>query len=490
MTSSIPLREPGRRARDGSQVAATSDGLVFERALMHAIRFRDSLPNWPPRPTLSAVALEALFDGPTPETGEPAVAVIDALVAAAEPGLTASAGPRFFGWVIGASAPVGVAADMLTSAWGQNAGAYACAPSAAMAEKVASRWLLNILRLPPECSVGFVTGATMASFVCLAAARNAVLARAGWDVEADGLFGAPRVRLFLGEEAHATITSALRYLGFGTRVTRIPTDAEGRMDAQALVEALAAGDGPAIVVAQAGQINTGAVDPMPAIVSACRQHDAWLHVDGAFGLWARAAPEFDELTAGLDEADSWSTDGHKWLQLPYDSGFAIVRDRRAHQRAMSISASYLPPLEDGQYDPGQFAPELSRRARGFAAWATLRSLGRIGIAELVRGHCALARRLAARLADEPGLRVLNTVWLNQVIVACGDGPIEVRDALTRATIAELQNRNEVMVGGADWRGQWVMRLSIISGPLTEADVDHLGTAVVSAWRTVREDAGG
>lgn len=458
---------------------------LFEQAAQHASRFRDTLAERPPRPVATAAELLALFDGPTPETGSEASAVIDALVEAAEPGLTASTGPRFFGWVIGASHPVGVAADMLTSAWGQNAGPYGCAPSAAMAEKVAARWLLDMLRLPPECSVGFVTGATMASFVCLAAARNAVLAPLGWDVERDGLAGAPRVRVFLGKDAHVTMVSALRYLGFGSQPVQIATDADGRMDPAALAAALAEGEGPAIVIAQAGQLNTGAFDPMPAIASVCRRHMAWLHVDGAFGLWARAVPEMADQTAGLEEADSWSTDGHKWLQLPYDSGFAIVRDAQAHRRAMSIEASYLPLAGDGEYDPGQYAPELSRRARGFAAWAVLRSLGRLGVAEMVRRHCALARMLARLLAAEAGVSVLNGVELNQVIVSFGEGSPQDRDALTRAVIARLAEENIVLAGPSAWRGRLVLRLSIIAAPLTEADIERLAAAIVSAWRHVQ-----
>ena len=469
--------------------SASPHGPLFERAVEHATRYRDSLADRPPRPEAGAAELQALFDGPTPEAGQAALSVIDALARAAEPGLSATAGSRFFGWVIGGSGPLGVAADMLTSAWGQNAGNYACAPSAAMAEKVAARWLLDILRLPPECSVGFVTGATMASFVCLAAARNAVLARVGWDVEAEGLAGAPRVRVFVGEDAHVTVTSALRYLGLGARATRIRTDAEGRMDAGALALALAEGEGPAIVIAQAGQINTGAFDPMPAIARACRRHGAWLHVDGAFGLWARAVPEMAELTSGLQAADSWSTDGHKWLQLPYDSGFAIVRDADAHRRAMAVAASYLPPACNGEYDPGQFAPELSRRARGFAAWAMLKALGRQGVADMVRRHCALARRLARRLAGEPGVSLLNSVDLNQVIVSFGEGPTDERDALTGAVIARMQEDNVCFAGGATWRDRQVLRLSIISGPLTEADIDRLAEAVLSAWRHVRATGG-
>jgi glutamate/tyrosine decarboxylase-like PLP-dependent enzyme len=463
----------------------TDHRTLFARAAEHAARFREEVSTRPPRPTVEAATLQAAFDGPTPETGEDSVAVLEALVAAAEPGIAGSAGPRFFGWVIGASHPVGVAADILTAAWGQNAGNYAAAPAAAMAEKVASRWLLDLLRLPKESSVGFVTGATMASFTCLAAARNAVLAKADWDVEADGLVGAPRVRVFVGAEAHATIFSALRYLGFGANVVRIPTDDQGRMDPEALAVALWHDRGPAIVIAQAGQINTGAFDPFPEIVRACRRHGAWLHVDGAFGLWARAVPELSDLTLGVDQADSWAVDGHKWLQLPYDSGFAIVRDVDAHRRAMGVGASYLPPAAGLEHDPSQYAPELSRRARGFAAWAVIRALGREGIVDMVRRHCGLAQQLARRLSSEPGVEVLNEVDLNQVIVAFGDGAPQARDMATRAVIERLATDNVVLAGGAEWRGRHVLRVSLIAGPLSEPDVDRLAVAVVTAWRKVR-----
>jgi len=456
---------------------------LFERATEHACRFRDALGERPPRPAIAAADLEALFGGPTPEMGADPLQVIDALNAAAAPGLAGSAGSRFFGWVIGASHPVAVAADMLTSAWGQNAGAFAISPAAAMAEKVAAGWLLDILGLPPECSVGYVTGATMANFVCLAAARNAVLARIGWDVERDGLAGAPPVRLFVGADAHVSVLATLRYLGFGERVIQVASDAEGRMVAPALAAALAHGAGPAIVVAQAGQINTGAFDPMPQLASICRQHAAWLHVDGAFGLWARTVAELTDLTGGLEQADSWATDGHKWLQLPYDSGFAIVRDAGAHRRAMSIAASYLPTATEREYDPGQYVPELSRRARGFAVWVVLRALGRHGVSAMVRRHCALARRLARRLATEPGVRILNTVWLNQVLVAFGTGA--QGEQLTQATLARLQADNICLTGGADWHGQFALRLSVISGSLTESDVDRLAVAILAAWRHVQ-----
>jgi glutamate/tyrosine decarboxylase-like PLP-dependent enzyme len=452
---------------------------LFERAAAHASDFRESLAERPGWPSLEARAVKSLFEAPTPETGDDAAAVLEALVEAADPGLATSAGPNFFGWVIGASHPVGVAADMLASAWGQNAGNSACSPAAAAAEAVSAAWLLDLLDLPPQSSVGFTTGATMAGFVCLAAARNAVLAKAGWDVESDGLIGAPAIRIFMGLDAHVTNLSALRYLGLGARPRWIATDKQGRMDARALAQALAQGEGPAIVLAQAGQLNTGAFDPFEEIVGICREHGAWLHVDGAFGLWARAVPELAHLTSGVDGADSWSVDGHKWLQLPYDSGFAIVRDAKAHRSAMGVSASYLPAAPDEEYDPGQYVPELSRRARGFAAWAVIRTLGRSGIAAIVERHCALARRLGERLAVERGVKVLNEIELNQVIVSFGS------DEATREVIARMREDNRCLVGGAVWRGAWVLRLSIIAGPLTEPDIDRLGDAIVSAWRHVR-----
>jgi glutamate/tyrosine decarboxylase-like PLP-dependent enzyme len=426
--------------------------------------------------------------GPTPQRGEDGAAVIAALAEAADPGIMGIVGPRFFGWVIGASHEVGVAADWLTSAWGQNAGLYAGSPAAAVAEETAARWLLDILRLPPECSVGFVTGATMANFVGIAAARNEVLRRMGWDVEADGLPGAPRVRVILGEDAHTTVFAALRFLGLGAQTAeRMPTDSEGRMDAAALERALAQGAGPTIVIAQAGQINTGAFDPMGRIAQACRRHGAWLHVDGAFGLWARAVPELAHLAEGVELADSWATDGHKWLQVPYDCGYAFVRDPEAHRRAMTIAASYLPQAS-AEYDASHYAPELSRRARGFATWAIIRHLGRDGVAAMVRGHCALAARLAARLSAAAGVRVINDVCLNQVIVAFGDGDGETQDAATRAVIARLQADNVCFAGGAAWRGRWVMRVSVISAPLTEADIDRLASAILAAWAAVQAES--
>ena len=458
----------------------------FDIAIKHAKAFRAGLANRPPRPTITPKDMLARFAGPTPERGEDGVAIIEALAEAAEPGLMAMPGPRFFGWVIGASHETGVAADVLTSAWGQNAGMYAGTPAAAIAEKVAGDWLLDILRLPMESSVGFVTGATIANFVGLAAARNEVLRRVGWDAEAKGLQGAPRVRVLIGADAHTTVYASLRFLGFGSETAEpIATDEQGRIKPEALARALAQGEGPAIVIGQAGQINTGAFDPIGEMAKICRPHGAWLHIDGAFGLWARAAPEMAHMVEGLENADSWATDGHKWLQLPYDCGLVFVRDREAHRRAMTIAASYLPKAGEIEHDPSVYAPELSRRARGFSTWAVIKALGREGIAEMVRSHCAFAKRVAEQVSKEPGIEVLNDVVLNQVILGFGEGDTEARNAATRAVIDRLQQDNVVFAGGGSWRDRWVMRLSIISAPLTEADIDRLGEAIIAAWRAVR-----
>jgi glutamate/tyrosine decarboxylase-like PLP-dependent enzyme len=403
------------------------------------------------------------------------------LIEKAEPGLAAMTGPRFHGWVIGGSNPVGVAADWLTSVWGQNAGNYLATPAAAAAEEAAADALLDLLDLPRTSSVGFVTGATMANFTCLAAARSEVLRRAGWDVEADGLFGAPPVTVILGEEAHSTVFSALKYLGLGDkRVVRIAVDRNGAILPDAFRSALDQATGPIIAIAQAGQINTGAFDPFHAIVEAAKGKNAWVHVDGAFGLWARTAPDRNVLGFGLERCDSWAADGHKWLQTPYDCGYAIVRDKAAHKRAMQIAASYLPAAEDGARHPADLAPELSRRARGFTTWAIIRHLGRKGVAEMISRHCALALRFGDHLSREPGIEVLNTIALNQVAVRFGG-----EDDLTRRTIARIQSDGVCFVGGAQWRGDWIMRISVIGEATSVAEADRSIAAMISAWRAVR-----
>ncbi|HWA63651.1 MAG TPA: aminotransferase class V-fold PLP-dependent enzyme, partial [Caulobacteraceae bacterium] len=432
-------------------------------------------------PVADYAAMLAAFAGPTPETGDDGAAIIDDLVRRATPGIRAMTGPRFFGWVIGSSHPTGVAADWLTSAWGQNAGNLIAAPAASAVEAVAADWLLDLLGLPREASVGFVTGATVANFVCLAAARSEVLRRVGWDVEADGLFGAPPVEVLIGADAHATVYSGLKYLGLGARrVREVATDEVGRIRPQAFEAALKAAAGPVIAIAQAGQINTGACDPFEAIAPMARDRGAWLHVDGAFGLWAQAAPARSALTAGVAQADSWATDGHKWLQTPYDCGYAIVRDAEAHRRAMAISASYLPPAEGAEREPSAYVPELSRRARGFATWAMIRQFGRAGIAAMVERCCALAERMAARIAAERGAALVCPVALNQFMIRFGDD-----DEATLETIRRVQAGGVAFMGPAQWRGEWVMRVSVTSSATTAADVDLSADSVTSAWRSVR-----
>lgn len=441
----------------------------------------------PPNAIAAPAALKARFDGPLPEHPRPAREVIEALAAAAEPGLMGTAGPAFYGWVMGASHPAGVAADWLASAWGQNAALYCGAPAAAAAEDVAARWLLELLDLPRGSGVGLTTGATMAGFTCLAAARLAVLDRAGWNIDEDGVFGAPEVKVFLGEEAHSTIYAALRYLGFGERnFVRIAADAQGLMAVDDLAARLGAYDGPKIIVAQAGHINSGGFDRFREIAALSRAHDAWLHVDGAFGLWARVADDVRHLCDGVDEADSWSVDAHKWLQAPYDTGFAIVRDAAAHRRAMRIAASYLNAPPDGQRDNADFVPELSRRARGFPIWALIQALGRSGIEDLVSRHCLYAKLLKMRLGGEAGIEILNDVVLNQVAISFSSAANTEEDArLTDQVIGELQRENRSFVSGADWKGRRILRVSIISGETTEGHIEALAESIIAAWRRVR-----
>lgn len=459
---------------------------LLNRAVDHAVDYRASLAEHAGRPACSYAEMRDRLSEALPEQGAAPLAVLEELVERSRGGLMPIAGPRFFGWVMGGSHPAGVAADWLVSAWGQNAGYHTPTPAAAAMEEVAERWLLEILDLPRESSIGFTTGATVAGAVGLAAARTRVLLNAGWDPDADGLFGAPPVHVLIGEDAHSSMFSALQLIGFGyRRLTRIATDAQGRMSAAALETALEGLAGPKIVIAQAGQINTGAYDRFDEIIPIAHAAGAWVHIDGAFGLWARATPTLKHLTAGIEAADSWVTDGHKWLQAPYDSGFAIVRDREAHQRAMTQWASYLPTISETDRVPSAFVPELSRRARGTPVWAMLKTLGRQGVAELVARHCALTLRMAERLRAEPGINLRNEVTINQLIVDFGSGDTTQRKALTEAVISGVQAGGVCFAGGAAWRGDWVMRISVTSVATTEADIDLSADAIIAAWRVVR-----
>ena len=459
--------------------------LALRHAVERALEYRSKMTVAERTPTVDYAAIHASFARPVPEIGDDPERIITELARLAEPGLRATTAPRFYGWVIGSSHLTGVAADWLTSAWGQNAANIAASPAASAVEAVVEGWLLDLLDLPREASIGFVTGATVANTVCLAAARSELLRRQGWDVEADGLFEAPDLPVLIGADAHTTVFTALKLLGLGTRrVITVPADDLGRMIPAELARALAQISRPAIVIGQAGQINTGASDPFAEIAPLVRAAGGWLHVDGAFGLWGRASPLTAAQTSGIEQADSWATDGHKWLQLPYDSGFAIVRDSAAHRRAMAVSASYLPPPVGAERDPTAYVPELSRRARGFAAWAVIRRLGRSGITAMVDQCCAVATKIGADLAGDQGITLVAPVVLNQTILRFGSG--DQADAQTLAVIEALQADAVAYAGASLWRGQWVMRISVSSIATTLADADLTVDAIRRAWAKVQQ----
>lgn len=432
----------------------------------------------------SADDLRRAFGGALPEAPQNGAEVIDALIAAAEPGLVGNTEPGFHAWVMGGSHPVGVAADWLTSAWGQNAAIYQCSPAAATAEEVAAGWLLDLLDLPRESSVGFTTGATMAGFICLAAARGEVLRRAGHDFDEAGLVGVPAITAFLSDDSHVSNHSAIRYLGIGTRnVVTVETDDQGRMIPEALAERMAETAGPKIVIATAGHINSGAFDDFEAIAEIAQAHDAWLHVDSAFGLWARTSPRLRKATSGIEKADSWSTDGHKWLQVPYDSGFAIVRNAAAHRRAMDMTASYISASPEDGRNPTHFGPELSRRARGFSVWAILKALGRQGVAEMVERHCDTAGLLAQELAKLPGVALHNEVALNQVTISFHE------DHYGLNLSAEMEQRLNTdprhFFRTAEWKGETVLRISVISRETGAEEARRLAASIEGHWREMR-----
>jgi glutamate/tyrosine decarboxylase-like PLP-dependent enzyme len=401
--------------------------------------------------------------------------VLEHLARAAEPGIVGSTGPRYFGFVIGGSLTVTTAADWLTSIWDQNAGIYATSPAASVAEEIAAQWLLDFLRLPRTSSVGFVTGGGTANFTCIAAARNHVLRRAGWDVEADGLQGAPRINVVLGEEAHVTIFTALRMAGLGSaNAIRVRCDEQGRMIASELRKAVKPLRGPLLVCAQAGNVNTGSFDPFAEIIEAVHARGGWVHIDGAFGLWARISPSLSPLTEGAEHADSWAVDGHKWLNVPYDCGFAITAHPEAHMAAMGSSAAYIVAGKD-QRDNFSFVPEFSRRARGFTVYAALKHLGRSGMCELVERCCARARQMAELLRRDSNVTILNDVVLNQVLVR-----FRQSDDFTRDVITRVQQDGTCWLGGTTWHGMAAMRISISNWSTTEADIAMSAEAILRA----------
>lgn len=441
---------------------------LLDEAARRASRYLETLDTRPVAPTTEAIDALAKFERVFPEHASTAEAVLTELDEIGSPATMASAGGRFFGFVIGGSLPVTVAANWLAAAWDQNAGLAITAPTNAVLETLALRWLKDIFSLPAQSSGGFVTCATAANFAALAAARHALLARAAWDVEAQGLFGAPPLTLVVGEEVHASVQKALSLVGFGReRVVRVPVDAQGRMR----IDAFPSVDDRTIVCVQAGNVNTGAFDPIAEICRRAHSQGAWVHVDGAFGMWAAAAPTRAHLVHGIEDADSWATDAHKWLNVPYDSGLVFTRGADDLRAAMSIGGAYL--VQDEYRIPYQYTPDFSRRARGIEVWAALRQLGRAGLADLIERTCRYAERFAGGLRSA-GYRVLNEVVLNQVLVSFGSSE------RTREAIARVQEEGTCWCGGTVWQGHTAMRISVSSWATTEADVERSLAAILRA----------
>jgi len=464
-----------------------SDSLLT-RTCHLAQTFLRSVNDRPVRATATAAELASALGGTLPDDPEDPHNVIEHLAAAAESGLLASQGPRCFGFVIGGSTPSAMAADWLVSAWDQNAALHVMSPAIAAIEDVTARWLLELLGLPRDASVGFVTGATMANVTALAAARHEMLRRVGWDVEAKGLQGAPLIRVLAGAEAHSSIRQAARLVGLGAgTIVPIDADDQGRMGPDALAAALAGTSDPTIVCAQAGNVNTGACDPLGNLAAIAHGHGAWLHVDGAFGLWAAAASGRRHLLAGIDLADSWATDCHKWLNVPYDSGVVVVAHPAAHRASMSQTAAYLIRATDEQRDGMDWTPEASRRARGVPIYAALRTFGRSGIDALIERCCRAASHMASILDREAGVTILNEVVLNQVLARFGlpDGT-----NVSPAVIEYVQAEGVCWAGGTRWNGEPAMRISVSNWKTTDEDIDRSAASILRCFRSIAgEDIG-
>ena len=447
---------------------------AYERAREY-VAGRAERPVWA---SAGAAALRAALGGPLPDQPTPPIEIVEALARAAEPGLVTTTGPRYFGFVTGGALPAAMAADWLAAAWDQNAALFVMSPAASIVEEIAGGWLLELLGLPPAASVAFTTGCHMANVTALAAARHELLRRAGWDVEARGLQAAPRLTAVVGDEVHVSVVGALRLIGIGSEaLVRVPADGQGRMRPDALASMLERIDGPTVVCAQAGNVNTGAFDPFEAIADACARHRAWLHVDGAFGLWAAASASLRHYVARVSRADSWATDAHKWLNVPYDSGLAFSAHPEAHRAAMSLDAAYLVRSPGEPREPMDWTPEASRRARGFAVYAALRSLGRRGVAAMIERCCALAKRFADRLTSDPSIAILNDVVLNQVLVR-----VDGSDARTADTLRRVQDERVCWLGGTTWHGMHAMRISVSNWSTTDEDIDRSADAILRAAR--------
>ncbi|MBW3670077.1 MAG: aminotransferase class V-fold PLP-dependent enzyme [Acidobacteria bacterium] len=460
-------------------------GRIFQLAHDESRRWIETLPEKKVRADCTVDELRTALGIELTDDGVDSESTLRHLVEASRPGLMGSPGPRFFGFVIGGSFPVTVGADWLVSSWDQNAGLYSATPAASMTEEIAARWMLEVLNLPADCGVGFVTGGQMANTTAIMAARHAVLRNEGWDVEEQGLQGAPAVNVIVGQQAHATIFTSLRYAGFGqANALRIDADDQGRMKIDALRETLRSLEGPIIICTQAGNVNSGAFDPLDEIVPLAHEREAWVHVDGAFGLWALASPEYRHLAKGVELADSWATDAHKWLNVPYDNGIVIVRDRTAHLGATSVKAAYLIHADgtDAPRDPLDWTPEFSRRARGTTVYAALMYLGRNGVAELIERGCRQATAIARKLEEVEGISVLNDVVLNQVLVDFQPPPGLDHDPFIARLIGEIQEEGTLWLSGTQWLGRSAMRISISNWSTSDEDIERSAEAITRCYR--------
>ena len=457
----------------------TDERELLRRTAEIAVDILHGLDARPVFPRHSLDEIGATLGGPLPDAASGPLEVIELLAREVDRGVVATAGPRYFGYVIGGALPATVAADWLTSVWDQCAGLGPLGPSVAVVEQITGEWLKDLLELPAGASFALTTGCQMAHVTALAAARHAVLEQRGWDVRERGLAGSPPISVVVGRLRHVTVDRALRLLGVGaSQLVVVPSDSHGRMEPEGVRAALAALDGPAIVCAQAGEVNTGSFDPLPEIVDIVRRTDAWLHVDGAFGLWAAASPARRHLVAGLADADSWATDAHKWLNVPYDCGLAFCASPTAHIASMTMKASYFEGQGEWGRDAADWTPESSRRARALTVYAALRSLGREGVADLVDRCCDLAARFAAAISELPGCELLNDVVLNQVLFRLED------DATTTAVLTRVQESGEAWMGGTMWDGRVAIRVSVSGWRTTEADIDRTVAAFEAARVTV------
>ncbi len=447
------------------------DKELFVNLAQTANQYIEELPDMPVGIQLSRDELSSRIDSILPEEGELPEKAIQALITGVEKGLVNSTNSRYFGFVIGGATPVSIAADWLTSVWDQSAQVYHTSPAAAIIEDVVVKWLLDLLSLPADAGVGFVTGAQMASFTALNVARNAVLEKYGWDVDINGIQNAPHINVFCGECCHGTIHSAIRMMGLGQKnIQTIPADEEGRMVLSGLKNALEDCTGPSIICTQAGNVNTGAFDPLKDIISLSKEHNAWVHVDGAFGLWANASPRLTHLASGIEGADSWAVDAHKWLNVPYDSGIVIIRDPKKHQELKTTRCAYAGTVNTKQRDGSQWVPENSRRSRGFVLYAALRNLGRKGVRQIIENCCDMAKEFETQFSELSYARVLNKVVLNQVLCRLEPETISDLDAFNTLIAEKIQQAGVCWMGTTQWQGKTALRISVSNWLTTKEDV--------------------